>query len=178
MAEATFYSQILRPVGQMLESLGVESFALQLEGDEVLVKGQKKLAPSRPPAPEVSLKVVWQMLRGKQAEQSPAPRPTSGAVELRYNRDDISRTEAEGRNRRKAAGGGPEPHSLSQILRAVGAFVDEKSGRLLAVKKDGLEITFEYESTLGRNMSEKFSVASLYDYWVKMYLKRRGRPAP
>ena len=57
----------------------------------------------------------------------------------------------------------------------MGAFVDQKQGRLLAVAKDGQDIRIEYESALKRQMTEKFTVASLYDYWVKMYLRRRGR---
>ena len=39
----------------------------------------------------------------------------------------------------------------------------------------GQDITIEYESALKQNMTEKFTVATLYDYWVKMYLKRRQR---
>ena len=81
----------------------------------------------------------------------------------------------EGQSKRTGAPGSPEAHTLSQILRAVGAFVDQKQGRLLAVTKDGQEISIEYESALKRDLTEKFTVASLYDYWVKMYLRRRDR---
>ena len=48
---------------------------------------------------------------------------------------------------------------------------------MLAVKKEEHNITIEYESALKRKIAEQFTVASLYDYWVKMYLKRRARPA-
>jgi hypothetical protein len=64
---------------------------------------------------------------------------------------------------------------LAQILRAVGAFVDQKQGRLLGVTKEGQEIAIEYESALRHSQREKFTVSSLYDYWVKMYLRRRER---
>jgi hypothetical protein len=40
---------------------------------------------------------------------------------------------------------------------------------------DGQDISIEYESALKRNLAEKFTVASLYDFWVKMYLRRRDR---
>ena len=64
---------------------------------------------------------------------------------------------------------------LAALLRAVGAFVDQKQGRLTSVKMTGQDITIEYESALKQNLTEKFTVATLYDYWVKMYLKRRQR---
>jgi hypothetical protein len=53
--------------------------------------------------------------------------------------------------------------------------VDQKQGRLLGVTKESQDITIEYESALKRDTTEKFTVASLYDYWVKMYLRRRQR---
>jgi hypothetical protein len=81
----------------------------------------------------------------------------------------------EARSRRKESGGRPEAHTLSQILRAVGAFVDQKQGRLIGVQMAGQDVTIEYESALRQKLTEKFTVATLYDYWVKMYLKRRGR---
>jgi len=83
--------------------------------------------------------------------------------------------ETEGQSRRQGAGGRPEAHALSQVLRAVGAFVDQKQGRLTSVKMASQDITIEYESALKQNVTEKFTVATLYDYWVKMYLKRRQR---
>ena len=68
-----------------------------------------------------------------------------------------------------------DAHSLSQVFRAVGAIVEQKQGRFLAVIKEGQEIVIEYESISKRNTVEKFTVSSLYDYWVKMYLRRSER---
>ena len=81
----------------------------------------------------------------------------------------------EAQGRRQAARGNSEAHALSQILRAVGAFVDQKQGRLLSVTKSGQDISIEYQSALKGNLTEKFTVATLYDFWVKMYLRRRER---
>jgi hypothetical protein len=96
-------------------------------------------------------------------------------LELHYTHEDIERMDTEAQRKRQDIGGSPEAHTLSQILRAVGAFVDQKQGRLLGVTKEAQDITIEYESPLKRSMTEKFTVASLYDYWVKMYLRRRQR---
>jgi hypothetical protein len=167
------FSQLLRPVGQMLEPLQVESFSLQVEDTGVAVFAEKPEAPQ--PTPSFSLKVSWQIFRRKKTEPTQEPQPSSGTLEIHYTHEDIARTDSEGQTRRSGAAGSPEAHTLSQILRAVGAFVDQKQGRLLAVTKDGQDISIEYESVFKRATTEKFTVASLYDYWVKMYLRRRER---
>ena len=168
------FSQLLRPVGQMLEPLEIESFSLKVEERGIAVYAEKHQTP-RVPAPEVSLKVSWQIFRRKKSEALEDPQPSSGTLEMHYTHVDIERMDNEGQNKRTGASGSPEAHSLSQILRAVGAFVDQKQGRLLAVSKIGQDISIEFESALNRNTTEKFTVASLYDYWVKMYLRRRQR---
>jgi len=175
MTEALNYSHLLRPVGQMLEPLRIEVFSLRLEDEGVSVRAQKPSDHRPPPPQEVSLRVVWQALRRKKSEPVLEPQPSSGVLELRYSQDDISRMDREGITKRKGSGSSPEAHTLSQILRAVGAFVDEKQGRLFGVTKSGLEITIEYESALRQKLIEKHTVSTLYDYWVKMYLRRRDR---
>jgi hypothetical protein len=167
------FSQLLRPVGQMLESLQIESFSLKVEDQGVAVFAERPETPT--PAPNLSLKVSWQIFRRKKAEPEPEPQPSSGSLELHYSHEDIARVDSEGQTRRSGKAGSPEAHTLSQILRAVGAFVDQKQGRLLGVTKDGHDLSIEYESVFKRASIEKFTVASLYDYWVKMYLRRRAR---
>ena len=168
------FSQLLRPVGQMLEPLQIESFSLKVEDQGVAVYAERHQAP-RVAAPEVSLKVSWQIFRRKKPEATQELQPSSGTLEIHYTHDEIARMDNEGQKKRTGAPGSPEAHTLSQILRAVGAFVDQKQGRLLGVSKDGQDIQVEYESALKRSATEKFTVASLYDYWVKMYLRRRQR---
>ncbi len=169
------FSQLLRPVGQMLEPLQIESFSLRVDDSGVSVHAQK---PHESPAaaPKVSLRVSWQIFRHKKVDPTPEPQPISGTLELHYTVEEIERMDIEAQSRRQGGtDGSPEAHTLSQILRAVGAFVDHKQGRLLGVTKETLDITIDYESALKRSMTEKFTVASLYDFWVKMYLRRRER---
>jgi hypothetical protein len=172
MAADFSFSQLLRPVGQMLEALQVESLSLKVEEAGVSVRAQKR--PERQSAaPNISLHVTWQIFRRKKSE--PAPQPSSGLLELHYSHDDILRMDSQAQAQRKGTPGSPEAHTLSQILRAVGAFVDQKQGRLMGVTVEGQDISIEYESALKKNITEKFTVSSLYDYWVKMYLRRRER---
>jgi len=59
MSQGSNYSQLLRPIGQMLESLGVQSFILTVEGDDFSVRGQKPRENSKPNEVK-SLRAIWQ----------------------------------------------------------------------------------------------------------------------
>ena len=120
------FSQLLRPVGQMLEPLQIESFSLKVEDGGVAVFADKRETPQ--PAQNVSLKVSWQIFRRKKAETAPEPQPSSGSLEIHYSHDDIARMETEGQGKRTGAPGSPEAHTLSQILRAVGRFRRSEAG--------------------------------------------------
>jgi hypothetical protein len=167
------FSQLLRPVGQMLEPVKLESFTLKIDDVSVYVSGRKQEESKPPPVRDVSLRVVWQALRRKRTEPAAELQPSSGIIELRYTPEDIERMDAQGKSNRMGGSGTPEAHTLSQLLRAVGGYVDQKGGRLLEIKKINDEITVEYESALRKKLTETFTVAGLYDYWVKMYLRRK-----
>jgi len=161
----------------MLEGLAVESFVLGVEGNDFVVRGQRREAPPKKPEGK-TFRVLWQIVRGKEADPATAAVPTSSVIELRYTAEDIAQMEEDGREKRAAPSGTPEAHSLPQIFRALGDFVDQKRGRLLAIKKEGEALVVEYESPLKRKISEELTVSTLYDYWVRMYLKRSGRTEP
>ncbi len=167
-------SQLLRPIGAALEPLQIESFTLRIENQEILIRAQKR-EERRPPPVSSALPSVWDLFHRKKVDASPAPQPASRVVEFRYSYDDIVRMDSEDVSKRIATGGKPDPGALSQLLRAVGAFVDQKQGRLLGVTMEDHDFAIEYESALKQKTTAQHTVASLYDYWVKMYLRRRGR---
>lgn len=170
MNEKLSYAQILRTVGQMLEGLEIQSFVLKMEGNDFTVSTRQ--SPRHQPR---RLRVFWQRLRGK--SDKARANPSSGVLELHYTAAEIGRMNSEGQARRGPTAGTPEAHSLPQLLRAVGAFVDQKGGRLLTVRKEDQKIDFEYTSVLKAKVAQQFTVATLYNYWVKMYLRRSSRPS-
>jgi hypothetical protein len=174
MATEFSFSHLLRPIGEALEPLQVESFTLRIENEEILISAQKR-EERHPPPVDSTVHSVWDIFRRKKIEAPPTPRSALRTIEIHYSYDDIALMNTEGASKRIAAGEKPEPHALSQILRAVGAFVDQKQGRLLGVTMEDHEIAIEYESALKQKTTATHSVASLYDYWVKMYLHRRER---
>ena len=161
------YTQLLRPVGQALESLQMQSFALTMDGDAVVVRGRKRRDQ---PVEKLSPRGFWQLLRPTQ----PAEIDEQETVELRYTPEQLNHMDEEGRSKRGDLSS-PNAHSVSQVVRAVGALVDQKQARLLSLRKDDQKIEIEYESALKGRITEEFTPATLYEFWVRMYLKRSKR---
>jgi len=171
MADTGSYSQQLRSLGQQLETLGMERFTVRLAADGYRVTGTKRY---QPPAEEQTTKKLWQRVRRGAKSAGTSPQPFE-PVELHFSLQDLARIDVGAKQKRSGTPGSSDAHSLSQVFRAVGAIVEQKQGRFLAVIKEGQEIVIEYESVSKRNTVEKFTLSSLYDYWVKMYLRRRER---
>lgn len=173
MSNALSYALLLRPIGQLLEALRIESFALISDGDDLVVRdktpGRKQLTPR-----ERALLTEWQVTHTRPEDKEGALRLASGIVEWRMTRQDIERLEGEGRSRRQNPNRTPDIHSVSQMLRVVGALVDHKNGRLLNVTKEDQKVAFEYELADGKRVSEELGVPALYDLWVRIY--RRNIP--
>ena len=70
---------------------------------------------------------------------------------------DLADTDVGAKQQRSGTPDSTDAHSLSQVFRAVGAIVEQKQGRFLAVIKEGQEIVIEYESVSKRNTVEKFT---------------------
>jgi len=171
MAETESYSQQFRSLGQQLEDLGMERFTVRVEADGYRVSGTKRY---QPPAEEQTTKKLWQRIRGDAKSAGSTSQPFE-PVELHFSAQDLAHMDVDAKNNRSGSSGSTDAHSLSQVFRAVGAIVEQKQGRFLSLIKEGQEIVIEYESISKRNTVEKFTVSSLYDYWVKMYLRRRER---
>ena len=147
MATELNFSQLLRPIGEALEPLQIESFTLRIANEGISIRAQKREARQAPP--DVSaVRSVWDVLRHKKVAAPPTPRSSLKILEIHYSYDDIARMDSEEKSKRMATGEKPDPHALSQILRAAGAFVDQKQGRLLGVTMEGHDIAIDYESAL------------------------------
>ena len=140
----------------------------------VHVIAQKK-AEKQSAEPELSLRVAWQSFADKRPSWPAGPRLLPGRWSC-IIRNPTSNVSIQRSSRSaKARVLSSEAHSLPEILRAVGGYVDQKGGQVLAVKKENQDVTIEYQSALKKKIVEQFTVASLYDYWVKMYMRRKQR---
>lgn len=184
MAEVSGYAQVLRAIGQALETLRVRSFELAPSGDDFVVRGTVALAaasPSPNPVNRHTFRVVWGPVNDAEnfdptQSKAVASEPLS-AVDLHYTVQDIERLEYEGQARRQDPHRLADATSLSQVLRCMGAYLNQKCARLLKLAREDDVLTLEYETSLGSLMKESFSASGLYDLWVRMYLQRADRVA-
>jgi hypothetical protein len=138
-----------------------------MDGDAALIRGHKhrnQLVDKLPP------RGFWRLLRSGRTSEA----DERELVELRFTPEQLKHLDEEGRSKRGDLSS-PNAHSVSQIIRAVGAFVDQKQARLISVHKDEQKIEIVYESALKGRITEALTVATLYEFWVRMYLKRSSR---
>lgn len=184
MAEVSGYAQLLRAIGQALETLRVRSFDLAPVGDDFVVRGTVASVAANPSLNSENrhtLRVVWGAVTDTGNIGARQPRAAESealtAVDLHYTMHDIERLEYEGQARRHNPHQLADATSLPQVLRCIGAYLNQKCARLLKLAREDDVVTLEYETSLGSLMKESFNASGLYDLWVRMYLQRADRIA-
>ena len=94
-----------------------------------------------------------------------------------YTPQDIERLERDGRAKRGTLERLPDFHSLSNILRTVGAYLDRKDAHLLQLHKTELNMMILYQTRQGHPEIEERTVASFYDLSLQMYQRREKKPS-
>lgn len=157
------YSKIFRAIGCALEALRVEAFELTCEGANyiVRVKSQRKKEAKGVLA---VLHRIFPSSRGNSAV----------GLQLIYTPKEIDWLYHEGKLRRRDAGN-PDPHSLTQSLRAIGAYLEIKGARLLKISGSRELFIVRYEAAQDGCNTEEFTPSSLYEFFIRRYLKRHDR---
>jgi hypothetical protein len=181
------YAQLLRAIGQALETLNIQSFEMEPVGEDFFIRGNvlstssAELLDGKLTYDELR-RAIWGKLpdeNGGNDEDTPATSLTvHSPVELLYGAKDIERLEEEGRSKRVNPHGTANPSSLSQVLRCIGAYLNQKRARLLKLSREAETVAVEYETSLGTTIKEILSLSDLYDLWVRMYLQRAERTSP
>lgn len=148
---AVSYSEILRVIGQDLESRSIKAFDIRNEGEKIFVQC---------------------------GYQDP---PASTPVTLYYTPRDIKELRLQGEENRGQATEQRDFFTLSQTLRAIGGHVDQQKARLIRLSNNdfpGADAIFriEYETADGERQVDDRSGSATYDLCVNMY-KRRGKSA-
>ena len=177
MSEMTGYAQPLRAIGQALETLNIQGFEMEPIGDDFFVRGNIPVTSAG--THDKLRQAIWGKLPSENREKGEDGNATNlkvdSPVELLYELKDIERLEEEGQSRRINPNGTANPSSLSQVLRCIGAYLNQKRARLLKLSREAESFRVEYETSLGTNMKEVLSLSDLYDLWVRMYLQRTER---
>lgn len=166
MSDSIYHAKYLRAIGQDLESRRITQFSLRLSENGYLL---------RRPLREVG--------RAAGSETETRDERDSGSsshqqLEYLYTADAIERLDEIGRSRRGVGNGMPDFLSLSQCLRALGAALDAKRGRLLqldrATQMNATPLfSIQYKNSTGEQVREDHTLPNLYDYCVRFYKTRR-----
>ncbi|HTN72835.1 MAG TPA: hypothetical protein VMO00_17270 [Methylomirabilota bacterium] len=175
MAETVHYQNSLRAIGQSLESLEVESFELDTSDDHYVVSGECKKTKATPTPEPPSTKSILGFIRNvgkKKPAQTTGPQ-TSHFSGLSFSEADIVLSDQKSQLlRAKFDDCTLNPHSISQVLRTVGADLDHRRNRLIKLSWCHQTLTLWHVNGLGVEAKEVFMPADLYNLWVHQFKKR------
>ncbi len=95
-------------------------------------------------------------------------------VEFLYSVEELNRLDEERKKPRSDAETVSDPYSFSNTLRVLGEFLDRKrDAKLLFACDHGQDIVILYETKPGFRSLEQYPISTLYEYWVKQYVRRK-----
>ena len=150
MNSNTKYAKPLRAIGQDLKKLHVQKFEMESDGNDYIVRS---------------------MVEADQVNHDAAT-SSYKTLELRYTPEDLNRLEREGQAKRRDLNQMPNARSISEVLRATGAYINDSSCRFLRVIWQNQSVRIMYETPLGDQTVDEIEVSSLYDFCMHMYLHR------
>jgi hypothetical protein len=157
MSQSKSYDQHLRNIGQSLEAQRISVFELKYQNERYVVRGH--------PEQEASLLTTlrqWQKRWRREGLSS----------SLAYALSDIEQLERQGRKKRLRPNRLPDFYSLPNILRTLGAYLNAKGAELIELHKRPLTLTLLYRNREGHPDVEERSIASFYDFFVKLHGRR------
>ena len=176
------YPRHLRVIGQDLETLRLKTFILECTGDAYLVWSPSGRAETEGHTlsrlGKNRLQKLWKNKsepRSRGHEERFTLPSSSPTKRYRYSFHDVERMEYESRSHRRRKTSMSDGHSLSQLLRTVGAVVGQRRERLLGISWQDFSISVVVETVQGQRQIDVFRPDNLYDLWVRMYLRRDNR---
>jgi len=172
------YQFTLRAVGQVLDLLHAHSFEIEVSGKDFVVHGVSEKSENQARFKAMGFKKLVKIFRpngvtgSDRQTRKKAPRPFAFSG-LRFSEEDLERLELLGRASRMKFSGTPAFNTLSQALRALGAYLDHKRASLTRVSGCHDQISIAYQQPGGGEKIETFTRIDLYDLWVHMYKRRR-----
>lgn len=157
--QGTSYHQRLRSIGQSLEAQRIKVFELSCDGDRIIVKGE--------PEKETSLLAAlrnWQKQRRRDGLNA----------SLTYTGPDLDEIDRQGRAGRSRPNRLPDFHSLPNMLRTVGSYLDGNGAELLELHKHELSMTIVARDKNGYPQYEERTIASFYNLFLALH-DRRGK---
>jgi hypothetical protein len=158
------YAQSLRVIGQALETLRIDAFALEKSGDKYIVR---EWEPS-------FLKNIADEVWGTDNSGQTGFRNKQPSDLLVYDSSDAERLETTGRAKRGSKKI-QDTYGISSGLRVVGDFLDKKRALAFNIWWSAESVRVRYETAAGAPKLTNFTVQNLQDSRVGMYLRRSSR---
>ena len=178
---AICYEHILRAIGQGLESLSLESFDLEVVEDTFSVRGipTQKESEKLPVTKLRAFKKAFLGICSKSKTPKGSATPvvsvpgSSRLLRLQFTQADIDKLERDGQALRSDWERSPLSHSLPQVLRTVGWYIDQKKGQIHKISKTDDILSVSYTGLLGTQKFETLTLVQIYDMWVHLYKQRK-----
>jgi hypothetical protein len=163
MFEGWSYSQVLRVIGQSLEERGVQDFSLVWQADEFVVRGKRV----------VSLEKRWvDKFLGQKAAH------IERSVEIHYSLKSVLWLQIRGEGLRKDPNQIPDYFRLSQTLRTVGSYIENRGMPILSLRRRGGTLYLELQERSGKKRVEEHGMGSFENYFLRTYLRwRKEKPS-
>ena len=155
------FSQSLRVIGQALEVLCINAFALEKRGEKYIVYNWE---PS-------FLTSITDKVWGTGDSDQMVLTPQRPPERLVYTSTDTNRLDTLGRSRR-GSGDGLDAHKLSLGLRVLGDYLDRNRAVAFDIRWSIQSVTVKYETHGGGHKETIFTLKNLHDHGVDMYLRR------
>jgi hypothetical protein len=98
--------------------------------------------------------------------------PVGNWAQFRLTPEELERLDGRGRRNRRDDKQAPDFHRPSNVLRAIGFYLDNRRAQLNAIAKRELMLTLELETAEGTTETEIRSIPNLYDLSLRMYNRR------
>jgi len=150
--------------------MGISCFDLEKKGDDYLIRATaaefaRKMGFGRKLVKRIAQMVCWQF-------PDPDEKPSQ---HLRYTPSDICNLDAQVTSQRGEANVMPDAHKLSQVLRVIGDYLDQKEARVFIISMSTHSVSVWYETSGGYQNRESFTVPDLYERAIHLYLQRSSR---
>ncbi|MFQ5683928.1 MAG: hypothetical protein ACE5HC_11730 [Candidatus Binatia bacterium] len=181
MTNINSYARYLRAIGQDIEQFCPNAVNVEADESGFIVRAETPAQQKMSQAQDSTgsgLAGIWRGWRGrgrKEEKSSGQPQGEATSLEFRYSAEDLERLDTEARARSRDSHAKPELVSLPETLRLVGAYIDQKGGKLLKVSTQDPMLTIEYRTTEGEQKNEEHQISSFYDLSVRLYLHRSDR---
>jgi hypothetical protein len=158
MFEGWSYSQVLRIIGQSLEERDVQDFWLVWQEGEFVLHC-KRVA---------RLEQRWlDKLRGQKVGR------TERSFELHYPLKSLIWLQIRGETMRRNPNQIPDYFRLSQTLRTVGCYLENRSMAIVSLRRGGGILYLEFMDSSGKTRIEEHTMGSFEHYFLRTYLRQR-----